>query len=182
MQPLMLREEVLGAPHTPPPPHTSSLNNLISSPPVAGRSIVQRGGLVCHQTRRDQPWRLVRSFVSRTAPGMTRALCKSTLGLVIPRQKLTLLSCACCTKRLGKKQWSPAANKLSVPGTMVQAVRPANCARRVVCTQQKTCTVVAQVSVLVMPETFFKVSGGAGGSCKSPPASPLPPARGGRAP
>ena len=137
LQPLMLREEVLGASHTPPPPHTSSLNDLISSPPW-----------LCARLRK------VSVTFSPGEPSKAVAL-GATLCFAPTRSTV-------CTF-----PWRRSANKLSVPGTIVPAVRLANCARRagfaraVACTQQKNCTDAAQILYWWCRKTF-QVFRGAG--------------------
>ena len=94
---------------------------------------------------------------------MTQTLCKSTLGLVIPRQKLTLLSCACCTKRFGKlpvEMVGEQAICFNSDGASRSSgeLCPLSCLH----TAKKPASIGVQVSILVKQEIVRKFSQGVG--------------------
>ena len=122
MQPLMLREEVLGASHTPPPPHTSSLNDLISSPPwLCARlckvsvtlspntpgSAVAFGATLRFLPTQSAVWRGTVEYAGeQTICSRHDSACRS-FGELCPARRLRSCSCLHAAKKLHRRSADP---------------------------------------------------------------------------
>ena len=122
LQPLMLREEVLGASHTPPPPHTSSLNDLISSPPwLCARlrkvsvtlspntpgSAVAFGATLRFLPAQSAVWRKeVETVGEQNTCSRLVSACRS-FGELCPARRLRSCSCLHAAKKLHRRSADP---------------------------------------------------------------------------